>query len=367
MDTRLRYHFEPQRGWMNDPNGLVYFAGQYHIFYQHRPDTLVPEGPVCWGHAVSDDLIHWEHRPIALHPDQPYEDKGGCYSGSAIVKDGVLYLFYTAVSHARGQTQCVAVSRDGRHFEKYAGNPLLPRAPHGGYDFRDPKVVCFDGVYYMVVGSGWQGTGQVLLYRSDDLLAWNYVGVLYEDAPGSKVCECPDFFRLGDTYVLMYSRIGVSRYATQFVCGAFDGERLTPQAVSTPEAGPEFYAPQTFEDPQGRRLLLAWLYRWGRPADPGAVSVGALTIPREVGLRGGQVVTFPVAEARHLLTGSDALVTVTDGGVTLATSQLSAPLRYDGPVARVDILRDTKTIEVFINGGEVSFSHWCGPGDPRCV
>ena len=107
---RLMYHFEPQKGWMNDPNGLVYFKGQYHAFFQHNPNPP-QDGPIrwgCglvhWGHAVSEDLIHWEELPIALYPDQDYENKGGCYSGSAIEKDGRLYLFYTSVSHELGQT-----------------------------------------------------------------------------------------------------------------------------------------------------------------------------------------------------------------------------------------------------------------------
>lgn len=110
-----------------------------------------------WGHAVSQDLLHWEELPIALFPDQPYEDDKGCFSGSAVERDGVLYLFYTAVSKQLGQTQCVAVSRDGKAFEKYKGNPVIAAPPaEGSYDFRDPKVVELEwkNVYGMPAPAG---------------------------------------------------------------------------------------------------------------------------------------------------------------------------------------------------------------------
>lgn len=127
----MQYHFEPPRGWMNDPNGLIFYQGRYHAFYQHNP--YAPKWDVMhWGHAVSEDLLHWEHLPMALVPDQPYEDDLGCFSGSAVEKDGRLYLFYTAVSHRFGQAQCVAWSDDGVHFTKYEGNPVIDHFPADG-------------------------------------------------------------------------------------------------------------------------------------------------------------------------------------------------------------------------------------------
>ena len=120
---RQKYHFMAETGWINDPNGLIYFKGKYHFFYQYNPYQSFWEN-MHWGHAVSDDLIHWEYLPVALAPSEPYEDhlKGGCFSGSAIEFDGKLYLIYTAATnHGNGfvQTQCVAYSEDGIHFEKY--------------------------------------------------------------------------------------------------------------------------------------------------------------------------------------------------------------------------------------------------------
>ena len=137
----------PEGNWMNDPNGLIFFRGQYHAFWQSYPFS--PQWHhMHWGHAVSDDLIHWSYLPVALAPDQPYEDDfdGGCFSGSAIEKDGKLWLMYTAMKNGHG-SQCMAFSQDGVHFEKYAGNPVIPAAPEGhAASFRDPKVICVDGL-----------------------------------------------------------------------------------------------------------------------------------------------------------------------------------------------------------------------------
>ena len=141
MLPKLQYHVEPEKGWLNDPNGLCYFQGRYHAFFQHNPDSTVWKAPLHWGHAVSDDLIHWEEQPIALYPDQPYENGGGCFSGSAIEKDGKLYLMYTAVSKGHQQTQCIAVTEDCVHFTKLAENPLIGQCPLDplSFHFRTPR------------------------------------------------------------------------------------------------------------------------------------------------------------------------------------------------------------------------------------
>ena len=128
MLPKLALHLQPEHGWINDPNGLCYFQGKYHAFFQHNPKAPVWD-TMHWGHAVSEDLLHWEELPIALYPDQPYESGQGCFSGSAVEKDGRLYLFYTAVDSRLAQTQCLAWTDDGQHFTKYPGNPILPQSP----------------------------------------------------------------------------------------------------------------------------------------------------------------------------------------------------------------------------------------------
>jgi len=360
MPERLRHHFEPRKGWMNDPNGLIFYKGKYHAFFQHNP--YAPRwGRMHWGHAVSDDLLHWEELEIALSPDQPYENSWGCFSGSAVEKDGLLYLFYTSVSWKLGQTQSVAVSGDGVRFEKYAGNPVL-QAPADGRsaDFRDPKVTKIGGTYSMVCGSGSGKAGRVLLFASENLLDWDYRGVLFEGAQYGPVPECPDFFPLGGHYVLLFSQMHQAFRSTVFVLGGFDGERFTPLSIQRPEIGPHFYAPQTFLAPDGRRVMIGWLNSWRKRRDKGADYAGALTIPRELTLVDGKIRGFPVREAAHLLTPEDKLVRRECGGVSITTVPFTRVPRYRGPVEEISVLRDTKTIEVFINHGEASFSYWFG-------
>ncbi len=358
MPERLQYHFEPQKGWMNDPNGLIFFRGRYHAFFQHFPHAPV-WGPMHWGHAVSDDLIFWEELPIALYPDMPYEEGGGCWSGSAVVKDDKLYLFYTSVSEELGQTQSMAVSEDGISFTKYEHNPVIAQHPDdGGFDFRDPKVVKIGDIYYMVCGSGKGGVGKILLYRSPDLYAWRYVGVLFESADYGKVFECPDFFPLGEKYMLMFSQMGVKTHSTVMLYGDFDGSEFTPLSVHRPEAGPQFYAPQTLLDDKGRRIMIGWLYNWGKKPDEGADYAGALTIPREIKMTDGRLTVFPVAEAVPLLRDTDGHVTVENNTVTVFRGDdVLFTDTYDA-VSDVRFLSDTKTVEGFINGGEASFSVW---------
>lgn len=359
MPKRLKYHFEPLKGWMNDPNGLCWFNGQYHAFFQHYP--YAPNwGQMHWGHAVTKDFIHWKELPIALFPDQPYEDDGGCFSGSAVVKDQILYLFYTSVSHKWGQTQSVAFSRDGIHFEKHLGNPVIIKPPtEGSRDFRDPKVSFFDGCYHMVCGTGKNGVGKVAHYVSDDLYHWDYQGILIEGKQYGSVIECPDFFKINDTYVLMFSQMNLPDHAVRFLTGSFDGVNFIPQTDQSPEVGPQFYASQSFKALDGRRIVIGWLYDWKKELDQGADYAGAFTIPRELTLKkDGTICLFPVQEAAGFLTEQDRFVEVTKHEIQIAGK--SFPLTLHEPVKDVKILKDTKTIEVFINKGEASFSLWFG-------
>ena len=358
MPARLLHHFEPRFGWMNDPNGLCFFEEQYHAFFQHNPFGPI-WGPMHWGHAVSGDLLHWEEQPVALVPDQWYENRGGCWSGSAIERDGRLYLFYTGVSQELGQAQCVAWSDDGRYFQKYRHNPVIRRAPDGSADFRDPKVMKRGDTYYMVVGSGKDGVGRVQLYRSENLLEWDYAGVLLEGAQYGEAIECPDFFPLGEGFVLMFSQMHRPLRSTMFIYGDFDGETFTPLSEQTPAIGPHFYAPQSFADEKGRRIVIGWMYAWDKALDEGADYAGALSVPMELRYADGRLTLFPVEQARGLLRREDPLVATGPGFVEIPSDH-TPPLRFEGDVRRVDILRDTKTVEVFVNGGEAMFSYWFG-------
>ena len=363
MLPKLALHLQPERGWINDPNGLCYFQGKYHAFFQHNPKAPVWD-TMHWGHAVSEDLLHWEELPIALYPDQPYESGQGCFSGSAVEKDGRLYLFYTAVDSRLAQTQCLAWTDDGQHFTKYPGNPILPQSPidPASRDFRDPKVFPWkDGSYRMVCGVGKEGYAAVVLYRSQDLLHWDYVGPLFKTREMGPVLECPDLFPLEDKWVLCFSRMDEPR-CVQFVLGGFDGERFVPENLQRPALGPNFYAPQSFVDHQGRRILLGWMAPWERPMDQDEVRRGCLTVPLEPFLDdAGQLCLFPVEEAQPYLTQEDAhirrgawLFQVTDGEKILLERPASA-------IWDVRVLSDTHTCEVFLNGGEQVCSFYFQP------
>lgn len=361
---RFKYHFQQKSGWINDPNGLCYYNGQYHAFYQHNPHS--PQwDKMHWGHAVSRDLIEWEELPIALYPDRDYEDKGGCFSGSAIEKDGKLRLFYTSVSNKYGQTQSTAVSSDGINFIKSENNPIILRPPYEekSENFRDPKVFYAFGAYYMVVGYGDGDMGRVLLYRSPDLTAWEYVSVVYSSDKFGGTLECPDLFPLGDKWVLMFSAMKPTVCATVFVLGAFDGKTFAPQGEVYSEYGQDFYAPQTLLAPNSERVMIGWFYHWGKPLPSGETVAGALSIPRVLTLKDNKIFNFPVLPAQKLLVSECEYVKI--DGLTVTVLGFDGKPIYQkslvglvDKIDKVDILFDEKTVEIFINNGEISISQW---------
>lgn len=308
---RLKYHFMPQAYWMNDPNGLIYFRGEYHMFYQHHPYSS-GWGAMHWGHAKSKDLVHWEHLPIALAPSDSYDldERGGCFSGSAVEMDGILALIYTGTIIKEGrviQTQCLATSSDGITFSKYVGNPVISAPPEGSSsDFRDPKVWRHGDKWYMVVGSGKDGKGRALLYCSNDLYSWEYVCILAEsDGSMGTMWECPDFFQLGDRYVLMFSPMGNGNRQTVYLIGDFDYGTCTFiwDKYEAVDYGFEYYAPQSFLDGEGRRLIIGWLNAWEwMPwfksfGPPGLHNwCGAMSCPRTVELGEKGYLKFAPAE-----------------------------------------------------------------------
>ena len=313
---RQRYHFMAQTGWMNDPNGLIFYRGQYHFFYQFNPYDA-KWGAMHWGHAVSDDLVNWVYLPIALAPSESYDDheRGGCFSGSAIEHDGKLYLIYTGVAkHGDSfiQTQCLAVSEDGVTFEKYEGNPVVT-APEG-FDascFRDPKIWKHENYFYFVCGGKKDDLGQALLFRSSDMLHWEFVNVLYESRGDlGYMWECPDIFPLGDRYVLMFSPMGVHERTVVYLVGDlnYSTGRFHPIANGEIDWGFDYYAPQSFQDDKGRRIIVAWANNWDWMPwfkDWGPTFkehwCGSYTIPREVRLCADNTLQFiPVEEFKQL-------------------------------------------------------------------
>lgn len=302
---RPRYHIAAPSGWINDPNGLIQMDGVYHVFYQLHPYS--PEwGPMYWGHATSRDLAHWRHEPIALAPDQPYES--GCFSGSAVNDNGVLTLIYTAHNDGKHQweCQCVARSRDGgRTFEKSANNPVIPTyPPEACAEFRDPKVWRQDGRWQMVVGSGARKKGCALLYTSEDLEHWAYRGVMAKsDGTQGVMWECPNFCTVDGREVLIYSPLEMKGHKSVYHVGRFDCAKgkFSGGKCREMDHGLNYYAAQVFEDEAGRTLLIAWMDMWHveMPTQEDGWA-GALTVPRELHMRGDTLLQQPVPELAAL-------------------------------------------------------------------
>ncbi len=318
---RPQWHFSSRRGWNNDPNGLLYYEGQYHLFYQHNPFGW-GHGNMTWGHATSPDLVHWEERGDVLHPDA----LGTMYSGSGVVDwrntSGFgtagrppLVLIYTAAGGtnpwSQGQpfTQCLAFSADaGRTWAKYAGNPVLgERAPKN----RDPKVIWHEPTrrWVMVVYVGYPKAGgekdakgrpavnhTIEFFASPNLREWTYLSRV------EGFFECPDLFELpidGDAGNKRWVLHGAS---TDYMVGRFDGTTFTPETpILKGTRGNAYYAPQTFSDmPDGRRVQIGW----GRVPMPGMPFNQQMFFPCELSLRttpeGPRLAWNPVRELATL-------------------------------------------------------------------
>jgi beta-fructofuranosidase len=306
---RPAYHFTPPANWMNDPNGIIEWQGRFHLFYQYNPHGAI-WGTIHWGHAVSDDLIHWEDLPIALAPTPGGPDERGCFSGCAVDNEGVPTIVYTGVrgEYFEVQAQCLATSREELlTWEKDPANPVLsdiPAAACPTCDFRDPFVWREGDTWYMalasrVVGSG----GAVFLYRSPDLRTWEYLRPLLIGTAASTgdVWECPNFFPLGDKWVLIVGGKGRDfPFTTFYFIGDYADGRFTPEMEGVMDHG-YFYAPLAMRDSRGRRLLFGWL-REGRSVEAHAAAgwAGAHAIPRELSLRDGVLSMEPIPELEIL-------------------------------------------------------------------
>ena len=312
---RPQLHFTAPYHWINDPNGLIYFQGHYHIFYQHFPYAN-QWGTMHWGHAITQDFIHYQHLPIALYPSKDY-DRNGCFSGSAIEIDNQLYLYYTAIRYAKENpdyvhvqfgdddlraSQALVISQDGLHFDNQNNKqqiiPMIQDAYIGDYRHtRDPKVwKKADGKYAMVIGSkvAYENDycGKALFYESDDGIHFTYKNS-YQDNDIGNMWECPDVMQVDNQYIMIFSPentdlppkpVSNARYMPI----DFDEETLTIHGhgdVPYLDYGLDFYAPQTFLSKDNERMLLGWL-RMRKPV-PGQEWVGMFIMPRILNYQNG--------------------------------------------------------------------------------
>ena len=437
--ARLQFHLMPPTGWLNDPNGLCQSGGFYHVFFQYCPFD-VNRGLTVWGHYRSRDLICWEYLGAALVPDFP-GDCTSVYSGSALaLENGGIWAVYTGnvkydgdfdyIDEGRESNTISCVSADGVHF----GNKrcLLSNDDYPAdctLHVRDPKVWEEDGVYYLALGArkrrdgsqkrSWKEQdrdyGAVLLYRSEDRIRWSFVKEISSRQPFGYMWECPDLFRVEDRWVLSLSPQGLTRgafrYQNVYQSGYFLTEsRTLPDFVQEEQfrewdMGFDFYAPQTFEDESGRRILIGWIgmpdsekeyrnptteYGWQH-----ALTVPRQILPGENGLRQrpveelerlrgsmriiedgretavpGRIFDLEVDEIEnrpfHMRVAGELTLQYSDGVFLVGFSGAEAGRRLGGgrtarrarigKLFSVRVLADTSVLEIYLNGGETVFT-----------
>ena len=274
---------------MNDPNGIIQWNGNVHLFYQHNPAGPVHEN-IAWGHASSTDLWTWQDHPLALEPDPAGPDRDGCYSGCAVVADSTPRLLYTGVNGSR-ELPCLAEAADTDliRWTRDPGNPVIASPPPGETvrAFRDHSAWRNGSTWYQVVGGGLEDRGGALfLYRSADLRNWQYAGVFAAAADhglDGVIWECPDVFVLGDTTVVVVSVWDGQPPYAMWMTGQVTGHRFVPRQVGRCDAGHRYYAPQSLTLADGRRVAFGWLREClGELACPDKTRVGAMSLPREL-------------------------------------------------------------------------------------
>ena len=370
---RPRHHYTADRSWLNDPNGLVYANGTYHLFYQHNPPGTV-WGNMSWGHATSADLLHWDEQPVAIACDE----QEAIFSGSAVLDKtntsgfgtpdnpplvAIYTSAYTPASPLNGrQAQSLAYSTDnGATWTKYDGNPVLDRA---SADFRDPKVFWYDGS----AGSYWVMVAveavdrEVVLYKSADLKTWEYLSTFGPANATGGVWECPDLFELpvdgdaGNTKWVLVVNLSPGGIAGgsggQYFLGSFDGVAFTSETTVTQgiqqddsrmaeygwlDWGRDYYAAVSFSNaPGGRRLMIGWMNNWQYGAvTPTSGWRSAMSLVREVRLasRDGAVALVQAAVDPY---GSGGATTYSEAGTALAVGTRWLPAEASGDVLRID-------------------------------
>ena len=414
---RLGHHLMPPVGWLNDPNGLCWYKGKYHVFFQYAPFD-VEGGLKFWGHYTSVDLVDWKYEGTALYPDSPY-DCHGVYSGSALVEDEKMHLFFTGnvkidgdydyINEGRETSTLHVESEDGIHFGDKEEIISFEKYPE---DFtchiRDPKVWKKNNRYYMILGGRLkEDKGAVLVYGSEDMKDWKLDRVITTPEAFGYMWECPDYFELDGQKFLSVSPQGLKREEYRFQniyqSGYFpvkEDESVDTEDFREWDMGFDFYAPQTFVDDKGRRILIGWMgipdADYTNPTEEAGWQ-HALTIPRELSVRDGKLIQEPIEELKQLRSEDKAVCTFCYGqtiimqnaiyeavvdfkrcremvmtlreGITLSYKDniltLNLGVYGSGRSTRkvrleklehLQIFADTSSLEIFVNHGEEVFT-----------
>lgn len=420
---RLGHHLMPPVGWLNDPNGLCWFQGKYHVFFQYAPFDA-EGGLKFWGHYTSEDLIDWKYEGVALYPDSSY-DCHGVYSGSALVDDDKMHLFFTGnikidgdydYIHEGRETSTIYVeSEDGLCFGNKEEVISFEEYPEEfTCHIRDPKVWKEDDAYFMVLGGRLKGDkGAVLLYRSKDKKRWEFIRTITTEETFGYMWECPDYFEMDGQKILSVSPQGLTREEYRFQNVYQSGYFLMREDGSVNvedfrewDMGFDFYAPQTFTDGNGRRILIGWMGMPDADEEYGNKTIDegwqhCLTVPRELKIQDGQILQYPVKELESLRKertllhdekGEAEIRTEVNEGFDLLLEDIHMTessfkislggqmlLKYENGVAEIGfpgftgagrtvrkaeldsfrnirLLVDTSAAEIYLNDGEIVFS-----------
>ena len=362
---RPSLHFTPQKNWMNDPNGLLWHDGEYHLFFQHNPYGNL-WGNMSWGHAVSPDLITWTELPVAIEGNSEV----GIFSGSAVFDaentagfGEAIIAIYTSASKEI-QSQHIAYSLDkGRTFTRYEGNPVLDENMS---EFRDPKVFKYGNEWRMVVVKAKEHKASI--YSSANLKNWKHLSDFYYKDIDEAVWECPDLFPLecdGKTYWIMLISVnpgGINGMSgTKYFVGDFDGSVFTAsQGPVWLDWGRDNYAGITYNDePRGKRIFIGWMNHWLKDNRDMVVETpwnGAMTIPRELSLveKDGliQLVQTPFL-ATEAVSKDDPYISYDAKEQLIRVGEYTAPYKGD---PKLRVLRDRGSVEVFSEDGTISIT-----------
>lgn len=402
---RLKYHFMPPIGWMNDPNGLVKYKDEYHIFYQFYPYDSV-WGPMHWGHASSNDLIHFKNLDVALAPDEI--DETGCFSGGAIIDDDQINLVYTRhfeKENIKKEENFLAKSKDTIHFEKMGrlfDNELLPLG-YSRIDFRDPAPYKINDKYYIFMGAKNEVSNQglIVVLESNTLDNFKYsftIGPLYELGD---MGECPSYHKVDGYDVLVASGCHVVELdnsfrndnSSVFILGHIDflNKKMDILNIQECDKGDSFYAPQFIQN-EYKPMIIGWLEMWGKEIPTqknGDLWAGAFSIPRELKVENNWVYQKPISLVNYyektsglkvskvshidcyckgefmikfkaingfmIIEGNDKHISLD----TLNTNNRYPRKRYSNhgySEVKLEVLLDTSSIELFINDGEFVIS-----------
>jgi hypothetical protein len=393
---RPEFHFTPEKNWMNDPNGLLFSNGLFHLFFQYNPESI-DHGNLSWGHATSVDLIHWKELPVALRNDEI----GMIFSGSAVVDHGnttgfgtnenpAMVAIYT--NHTETiQSQHIAYSNDeGITWVKYQGNPVLDwNIP----DFRDPKVIWDEKRGHWLMSLARPHEHQISFFTSPDLKNWKHVSDFGLTGATGGVWECPDLFELnydGATKWILIVSLNPGGLqggsGTQYFIGDFDGESFIQTEflgqTKWIDFGSDYYAAVSFNDsPESRRIMVGWMSNWDyAKALPTAPYKGQMSIPREITLekRNGELtlVQRPVREAEKLMkkikptelplkinsavtigfNPENSTIFIDRKGSEFIHGVHSAPIKSSLMETKLTYILDNSSLEVFINDGEATIT-----------